>query len=251
MRTMQFRRFEALDYAGTEALNTLCTNLSFAGSNVKKIMFTSCHESEGKSFLTMQTMRAMGKMGKKVVFVDADLRRSILISRYGIHTDGKMLGLAHYLAGFCEMENIVYQTNLPGASFVPMGREIANPLPLLNSSLLPRFLDRLAEAFDLVIIDAPPVGLVIDAAQIAKHCDGALFVVEFNNTRRHELMEAKMQIAQSGCPLLGCVINKVSFDSYSAKRYYNKAYSSYYTRGEYPNDDMQPAKRNAPDKRKK
>ena len=70
--------------------------------------------------------------------------------------------------------------------------------------------------------------MVIDAAQIAKHCDGVVFAVEFNSTRRHELKEARHQIEQSGCPILGCVINKVSFDSYSAKRYYNRTYYSHY-----------------------
>ena len=76
MKNIQFRRFEKLDYAGNEAINTLCTNLSFAGSDVKRIMFTSAHDGEGKSFLAMQVMRTLGKMGRSVVLVDADLRRS-------------------------------------------------------------------------------------------------------------------------------------------------------------------------------
>ncbi|NLF26714.1 MAG: CpsD/CapB family tyrosine-protein kinase [Clostridiales bacterium] len=228
MKIMQFKRFEKLDYAGNEAINTLCTNLSFAGSEVKRIMFTSAHVAEGKSFLAMQVMRTIGKMGRSVVLVDADLRRSVLVSRYGAQAEGEAQGLAHFLAGLTEMENIVYRTNLPGACLIPIGRDVANPLPLLNSNRFPVLLDRLAQAFDVVLIDSPPVGMVIDAAQIAKHCDGVVFAVEFNSTRRHELKEARHQIEQSGCPILGCVINKVSFDSYSAKRYYNKTYYSHY-----------------------
>jgi len=191
-------------------------------------MFTSAHEGEGKSFLAMQVMRTLGKMGKSVVLVDADLRRSVLTGRYGMQVDGEAEGLAHYLAGLCEMESVVYRTNLPGACLIPIGRDVANPLPLLNSNRFPILLDYLARMFDAVLVDSPPVGLVIDAAQIAKHCDGVLFTVEFNGTRRHELKEARHQIEQSGCPILGCVINKVSFDSYSAKRYYNRTYYSHY-----------------------
>ncbi|NLD60487.1 MAG: CpsD/CapB family tyrosine-protein kinase [Clostridiales bacterium] len=228
MKNIQLKRFDKLDYAGNEAINTLCTNLSFAGSDVRRIMFTSAHEGEGKSFLAMQVMRTLGKMGKSVVLVDADLRRSVLTGRYGMQVDGEAEGLAHYLAGLCEMESVVYRTNLPGACLIPIGRDVANPLPLLNSNRFPILLDYLARMFDAVLVDSPPVGLVIDAAQIAKHCDGVLFTVEFNGTRRHELKEARHQIEQSGCPILGCVINKVSFDSYSAKRYYNRTYYSHY-----------------------
>jgi len=228
MKSMQFKRFERLDYAGNEAMNTLCTNLSFIGSEVKKIIFTSSHESEGKSFLTMQVMRSFGKIGRSVVLVDADLRRSVHVGRYGMQFDGEGEGLVHHLAGLCDMEEIVYQTNIPGACFVPAGKDVANPLPLLNTKRFPELLDKLARSFDTVLIDSPPVGLVVDAAEIAKHCDGAVLVVEFNSTRRHELKEARMQIAQSGCPILGCVLNRVSFDSYSAKRYYNRTYYSHY-----------------------
>ena len=77
MNALTIRHFPPLSYACSEAVNTLCTNLSFAGENVKKIMLTSCHASEGKTFLSMNIMRTMAKLGKTVVLVDADLRRSM------------------------------------------------------------------------------------------------------------------------------------------------------------------------------
>ena len=95
MNTLELNRFKPLTYACTEAINTLCTNLTFAGDNTKVIMFTSCQASEGKSFMTMNVMRTFASLGHKVVLVDADLRRSQIASRYGAKiTSGQGMGLA-------------------------------------------------------------------------------------------------------------------------------------------------------------
>lgn len=64
METITIRRFPALSYACAEAINTLCANLSFAGENVRRIMVTSCHAAEGKSFLSMNIMRTLARLGK-------------------------------------------------------------------------------------------------------------------------------------------------------------------------------------------
>ena len=129
MNKIEFTRFAELDYTGDEALNTLCTNLTFAGDGVRKIMMTSCHASEGKSFITMNMMRTFARLGKRVVLVDADLRRSMLLTRYGGRVPkGVQFGLAHYLAGMCSAEDVLYETSVPGAYMVPVGREVNNSL---------------------------------------------------------------------------------------------------------------------------
>ena len=71
MKQLKITKFPELDYAGSEAFNTLSTNLSFAGETVKKIMITSCHASEGKSYLSMNLMRTLAQRGMKVALVDA------------------------------------------------------------------------------------------------------------------------------------------------------------------------------------
>ncbi len=229
MKKAVINRAAVLDYAGTEAVNTICTNLLFAGRMLKKILISSCTASEGKSFMAMQIMQNLARRGRSVVLVDADLRRSYMVKRYDVKLEGdKPHGLAHYLAGYCEAENIIYATNTSGAYIIPAGRDVANPIPLLETPQFSALLDGLAQQFDLVLVDAPPVGLVVDAASMARHCDGVVLVVEYNKTRRRELVEAKRQIDQSGCPILGCVINKVTFESISAKKYYNRSYNSHY-----------------------
>ena len=90
MKQLKITKFPALDYAGNEAFNTLSTNLSFAGASVKKIMITSCHAAEGKSYLSMNLMRTLAQRGIKVALVDADLRRSLVNSDYGLkYEDGR------------------------------------------------------------------------------------------------------------------------------------------------------------------
>ena len=224
--TAEITRFEQLDYAANEAINTLCTNLSFTGKDRKVIMITSCIASEGKSFLSMNIMRTMAQLGKRVVLVDTDLRRSLINTQFGIRLSIKTYGLAHYLAGMCTQEDILYNTNFPGAYYIPVGRTVTNSLALLNTPLLGKLLRQLALSFDYVIVDTPPIGPIIDPAEIAKSCDGALIVVTYNKVSRRELAEAKRQIELSGCEVLGAVLNNVDPNALGGRKYYynNKHY---------------------------
>lgn len=232
MNRLSIGRFPPLSYACNEAMNTLCTNLSFSGENIRKIMITSCHASEGKSHISMNAMRMMANLGKNVVLVDADLRRSMITSKFGFQfaDPNHKWGLAHYLAGKVNEDEIVYQTDIEGAYIVPVGRDVSNPLPLLNSFRFEQLLDHLAQQVDYVIVDAPPVGVVIDAAQIAKSCDGTLIVVSYNQIHRQELISVKDQMEQTECPILGTVLNMVEYDNYLGRKYYYKSYYSNYER---------------------
>ncbi len=237
MRQATINKIEPLNYAGTEALNTICTNLTFTGRNLKKIVFTSNTMAEGKSFLVMEIMQNLARRGKRVVLVDADMRRSFLVRRHRIETDGELLGLAHYLAGQCSLGDCLYETNLYGACIIPAGRDVSNPMSLIDSEYFTSMLDELAANFDMVLVDAPPVGMVIDAAEIAASCDGSVLVVEYSKTHMRDLMSCKQQMMQSGKPILGCILNKVKFDTISSKKYYNKGYYHHYTSGYYKHDD--------------
>lgn len=239
MNSLIFTRFEPLDYACTEAMNTLCVNLSFAGNGITKIMITSSQSSEGKSFLSMNMMRTLADLGKKVVLVDADLRRSMILSRFGMQIrDAKGHGLTHYLAGMCEMEDVLYATDIERAYMVPMRHEVSNSLSLLNTPRLAQLLDWLAKDFDIVLVDAPPVGIIIDAAEIARFCDGTLMVVSYNKVSRRELSESKKQIERAGCKVIGAILNNVTFDTISSKKYYHNRYYSKYSN--YSAEDAQP-----------
>lgn len=237
MKKAEIHNLKAMDYVGTEALNTICSNLSFAGKNLKKIVFTSCSASDGKSFITMQIAVNLAKRGKRVVLIDCDLRRSVLVSRHRISLGEQPTGLVHYLAGHCGMEDILYETNIPNAYLVPVGRNTSNPLPLLNSPEFQNLLAYCEQQFDLVLVDAAPIGLVIDAAEIAKYCDGTVFVTRYRKTHARELALAKQQIEQANCAIVGCVINGVTMDSLSAKKNYSYSYYSHYNTSYYEADE--------------
>ena len=231
MRMAQFKRLNPLDYSGAEAINTICSNLSFTGRNIQKVVLTSCNSGDGKSYLSVQIACNMAQRGKKVILVDCDLRKSNLVSRYNISVTGNMTGIVHYLAGHNSLEETIYNTNIPNMDFMPTGQDIANPIPLLLSPAFPDLLNYLSNQYDLIIIDAPPVGLVIDAAEIARCCDGVVLIAKYNHIHRRELLNAKQQLMQTGTPILGCILNEVSFEGLSAKKYYNKSYYSHY--GDY------------------
>ena len=226
-----------LDYAGNEAINTICSNLTFSGKNIKKIVITSCEPNDGKSFVAIQTAVNMARRGKRVLLMDADLRLSVLNAHYNIQLTGNGFGLAHLLSGQCPLEEVIYETNIPNVFYIPIGTDVQAPLSLIATPDFDKLVKVLAQNFDLVIIDAPPVGLVIDAAEIAKSCDGSLLVLEYNKTHRRALAEAKQQMERTGTPILGCILNKVTMDRLSTKKYYSYGgrygYSKYGRYGKY------------------
>lgn len=223
-----------LDFACNEALNTLATNLSYCGDNVKTILVTSRYAYEGKSFMSMNLMRTLASLQKKVVLLDADLRRSRIMSQHQVRFQGENhYGLAHYLAGMCEIQDVVYQTNIQNGFLVPIGREVSSSLQLLSSDRMASLMEELKKHFDVVIVDAPPAGVIVDALEMAKYCDGALLVVSYNRGRKKDITELVTSIRKTGCPVLGSVLNNVDFRSFTSRNHYYKSerYASYYKRG--------------------
>ena len=96
MRQAKIKRFNALDYTGTEAINTICTNLSFSGRDCKRIAFTSFMPGAGKTYMCLNILHNMAKRGKRVLMIDAALRRSSVVSRLRLETEGEMYGIASW-----------------------------------------------------------------------------------------------------------------------------------------------------------
>ena len=236
MPCLEIGYLPSLDFASNEAFNTLATNLSYCGSDIKTILITSRYAYEGKSFTSMNLLRTLSSLQKRVVLVDADLRRSQIMSQHEIHFQSNThYGLAHYLAGMCEMEDIVYQTNIPNAWLVPIGREVSSSLQLLSSERTRLLMDTLRQHFDVVIVDAPPAGVIVDAMEIAKYCDGALIVVSYNRGRRKDISEVVKALDKTKCRVLGSVLNNVDFRSFTSRNHYYRSerYASYYKKGYY------------------
>ncbi|MBC6681065.1 CpsD/CapB family tyrosine-protein kinase [Zhenpiania hominis] len=222
-----FNNLEELDYGQREAFNSLRTNLQFCGADLKVLLFTSCAPNEGKSTVTFQLARSMAENNKKVVLVDADLRKSVMLGRYKAQAaDKKVGGLSHYLSKQAQISDILFATNIPNFDVILTGPLSPNPTELLGGPLFSELIERLRESYDMVIIDSPPLASVIDAAVMAPCCDGAVLVIESNATSHRMAVNVKKQLEMANCKILGAVLNKVKRDN---SRYYYK-YKHY---GEY------------------
>lgn len=230
---LEINQFPENDFVSHEAMNTLCTNLSYCGRDVRKILITSRYASEGKSYVSMNLMRTLSRLGRRVVLVDTDLRASGIQSDYHLQYGTEdHYGLSEYLSGLCGLDKVLYQTNIQGAYMIPAGHSAPNPLQLLDTDRMKELVEWLNEEFDIVLLDTPPVGVLVDAVALAKYCDGALLVVGYRKGRQQEIGDAVQNIRQTGCKMLGAVLNGVKFKSLSNKHYYysSERYSGHYSK---------------------
>ena len=217
---------EVKDYRLTEGLNQLKTNLAFCGKDIKVITITSSVQNEGKSSVAFDLSKTMAEGGKKILMVDADLRKSVLAAKY--HIQGIDKGLSHYLTGQAEVEDIIYETETEGFYLSVAGPLSPDPTSLLDSDQFQKFIDKVREDYDYVIIDAPPLGVVIDAAIIGKYCDGAVLVIEQGVIKRKVVQDVIKQLKRGKVRILGAVLNKVD-ERIGAYGAYDYKYSySYY-----------------------
>ena len=226
MIQINLEKLEELEYARNEAFKSLRTNLSFCGADIKRVLLTSCTPNEGKSTTSFYLAKALADDGKKVIFIDADLRKSVLIGRLGAKAGtGKTIkGLSHYLAGQSLLEDIICETNIPNLHMIFSGPVTPNPTELLGNQYMEKAMNELAEQVDYVIVDAPPLGSVIDALILTKVCDGSIMVIENNQISYRLAQNVKKQLVQGGCRVLGAILNKVD----ATKGYYNGYYKKYY-----------------------
>ena len=217
---------EIKDYRLTEGLNQLKTNLAFCGKDIKVITMTSSVPNEGKSSVSFDLSKTMAEGGKKILMVDADLRKSVLAAKY--HIQGIDKGLSHYLTGQAEIEDIIYETETEGFYLTVAGPLSPDPTSILDSEQFQKFIDKVREDYDYVIIDAPPLGVVIDAVIIGKYCDGAVLVIEQGVIKRKVVQDVIKQLKRGGVRILGAVLNKVD-ERIGAYGNYEYKYSySYY-----------------------
>ncbi len=223
MINITLQRLPEIGREANEAYKQLRTNLLFCGDDIKTIMFTSTIPNEGKSEVSYFVARSIAESGKRVLLLDADIRKSVLASR--LAPDKNVHGLSHYLAGQEVLDNVVCRTNIQELYIVFAGAEAPNPSELLGGARFPVMLKALEKVFDYIIIDSPPIGSVIDAAVISPHADGAVLVVGYDDVSYKSVRKSKQQLEKSGCRILGAVLNRVDMGKNS---YYSGYYGKYY-----------------------
>ena len=220
-----------LPYEINEEMKTLRTNLQFCGDDKQVILMTSSFSGEGKTTVSLDLCQSLTELGKRTLLVDADMRKSVL--RKKVNGPVPKKGLSHYLSGQCELKDLIYKTSIPNLSVVFSGVIPPNPTELLSSGRFEGLVALAREYFDYVIIDCPPVGMVIDAAVIAPNCDGAIILIESGEVKYRMAQDIVARMRATGCPILGVILNKVNRSKHGKYykyygKYYGKKYYGYY-----------------------
>lgn len=219
-------KHDKMGYQVSEAYKSLRTNLQFCGEDKKVIAVTSCTPNEGKSSVSMQLAISLAESGKKVLLIDADLRKSVLVGRTVVSQKG-IMGLTHYLSGQCSIQDTICQTNVKNFHLIYSGPFPPNPAELLGGTKFKTTIEALRKVYDYIVIDTPSLGSVIDAAIVADICDGSIMVIESGLISYRFAQEVKGQLEKSNSPILGVILNKVDVQKHSHGQYYGKYYGEY------------------------
>lgn len=208
----------------SEQFRTVRTNLSFSmpDKDLKTLLVTSSIPNEGKSTSSANLGVVFAKEGKKVLLVDADMRKPTLhftfpmVNTYGLST---ILTRQH------EYIEAIEITEVEGLYIIPAGPIPPNPSELLSSKNMEYFIQSVIQEFDLIIFDAPPVLSVSDAQILANKCDGTLMIVNSGHVDKSEVVKAKAALQASQANILGVVLNnfklpksKYYYEDYAYKR---------------------------------
>ena len=235
MKTVKFGELKKQSYTMKESLRALKTNIQFCGDDIRTLVVTSALPNEGKSTVTMDLARSLTESGKRVLLIDTDMRKSVYVGRLRARTsDGsEIFGLSHFLSGQKRLEDVLYGTEIPGLYMIFAGPSVPNPTEILEKKYFQELLKFASEHFNYVLLDCAPIGAAIDAAVIAKNCDGAILVVAQGMASGRMLQGVKKQLEVSGVRILGVVLNKVRMKK---NGYYGSYYGSYYG-GYYGQDE--------------
>lgn len=190
-----------------EAYKTLRTNLLFCGRDIQIIAVTSHWENEGKTTVVLNLAKSLTELGKRVLVIDADMRKSVMAGR---HTKVKNpAGLSEILTGIVKLTDGLYSTQYDNLHIIFSGKYPPNPVELLGGKYFPMLLEETRKVYDYVLVDTPPLGQVIDAAVLAPFCDGTLLVMESHSIRQKHAKSLINQLNKSGSKILGVVRNNI------------------------------------------
>jgi len=217
--------FDNPNSAISEQFNTIRTNIQFSSvdKKLKSILFTSSAPSEGKSTVSNNVAVSWAKQGKKVILMDADLRRPTIHKTFNV---SNRIGLSSYLLGNAELDEIIKPTMVQNLYVITSGPVPPNPSELLGSMRTRDLLTRLVDKFDLLILDAPPANSVTDSQVLSAQVDGVIIVVPQGIADKAGVIHAKEALEIVHANILGAIMNRVTREKSSS--YYGGYYGGYY-----------------------
>jgi polysaccharide chain length determinant protein (PEP-CTERM system associated) len=214
----------------SEAYRTLRTNIQFSNLDhpPQTILVTSPGPGEGKSTTVANLAIAFSQMGTKTLLMDADFRRPIVHSLFGME---KEPGITNFLAGRISLEGIIKETSLENLDLVTCGVIPPNPSELLASQKMKEFVLQLKNKYQMILFDSPPVIAVTDAMVLSLILDGVVLVISSGQTSQPGLERAKTLLENVNAKVMGGVLNKMEAkSSYGSYHYYY--YYHYYGEGD-------------------
>lgn len=211
-----------------EYYNSIRTNIQFSGRNLKVIALTSAQPGEGKSTTSVNLAISFARAGFRTLLIDADTRNSVMSGTF--KSNERYQGLTSFLSGNAELSDVICDTSIDNLMILPAGQVPPNPTSLIQNDNFKSMIETVRGLYDYVIIDTPPLGLVIDAAILAHHSDASLLVTKAGADKRRTITKLREQLEQSGSVFLGVILNKydIHLDKYGS-------YGSYGGYGSYGN----------------
>ncbi|MBP6083760.1 MAG: polysaccharide biosynthesis tyrosine autokinase [Providencia sp.] len=211
-----------------EALRSLRTSLHFAMMEAKNniIAISGPSPGVGKSFISVNLAAVSAQSGKRVLIIDADMRKGFLQTQFGLKWDE---GLSDYLSGRLNLAQVTKPSTVEGLSVITRGQIPPNPSELLMHANFSRLVAEVSSAYDLVIIDTPPILAVTDPAIVSAHTGTTLLVTRFGHNHLREIELTRNRFEQNGIDVKGVVFNgvlKKASNAYGYYGYYNYEYKS-------------------------
>ena len=212
----------------SEVFRTLRTNIQFMNTKgkLKSILITSTLPGEGKSWTASNLAVTFAQAGKKVVVIDADMRKGRVYSIFGV---SPRPGLSNYLSGVDwdegeasnNLADYIQKTDIENLSVIAAGNVPPNPSELLISDQMTELMEKLKEMFDIIIFDGTPSQLVTDSLILTRIVDSTVIVTASKETKKEDLKRVVKNIKNVGGRIAGIVLNKITID---AKRYEQSYY---------------------------
>lgn len=218
--------------AVADAYRVLRTNLIFSSAEAtgRVLVVTSASPGEGKTTTLANLAAALAQNGAKVLAVDGDLRRPTLNQHFGLQ---KTPGLSDLIVGKAAASQAIQSTRIDGLQVIPCGYLPPNPAELLGSPMMKQVMEALRAHYDWVLVDAPPLLAMADAAVLASLAEGVVMVIAAEQATKPAAVRAIEQVRSVGGKITGVVLNRVNLErnSYYYSQYYGEYYRSYYAEG--------------------
>ena len=213
-----------------EAYRVLRTSVLLASTETppKAILITSGQPGEGKTTTAVNTAISLSQLGSSVLIIDCDLRKPSVHKVLGIDPS---IGLSTYLSRRAELDDVIQKLDIPNLSVLPSGRIPPNPAEMISSGRMKEMMSLLAERYDHIVIDSPPLLKVTDPVILSTLVDGVILVVHGGKSTREVVRRTRHELSIAGARIFGVVLNNVEAGQEGYNDYYYEAYSDYESAG--------------------